>query len=147
MVWQKEAVHRLPVEESLQWLGARVPQNLSGDQRQAFSVAVLPNIVLPDDALVWRRWRLAKIRSPMMSLPPSSGATDRVLFAAAAAASARNDFAAIVAACKLATGLKGPALFKPLRGALTGRLAGPELGPLLRAMAPGVAQRRLARFA
>ncbi len=66
---------------------------------------------------------------------------------AAAVAAARNDFAAIVTAAKLATGLKGPALFKPLRAALTGRLAGPELGPLLRSMAPGAAQRRLARFA
>jgi hypothetical protein len=34
-----------------------------------------------------------------------------------------------------------------LRAALTGRLAGPELGPLLKAMPPGSAQRRLARFA
>jgi hypothetical protein len=38
-------------------------------------------------------------------------------------------------------------LFKPLRAALTGRLAGPELGPLLKAMPAGSAQRRLARFA
>ena len=48
-----------------------------------------------------------------------------------------------MSAAKVATGLKGPALFKPLRAALTGRLAGPELGPLLRAMPAGTAQRRL----
>jgi hypothetical protein len=31
--------------------------------------------------------------------------------------------------------------------ALTGRLSGPELGPLLRAMPEGMARQRLARFA
>jgi glutamyl/glutaminyl-tRNA synthetase len=39
------------------------------------------------------------------------------------------------------------ALFKPLRAALTGRLSGPELGPLLGALPEGTARQRLARFA
>jgi glutamyl-tRNA synthetase len=147
LVWQKEAVHRMSVEESLPWLGARLPQDLSRDQRQAFIVAVLPNIVLPDDALRWVEVAFGDDPEPDEEAASVLRTADRALFAAGAAAAARNDFAAIVAACKLATGLKGPALFKPLRAALTGRLAGPELGPLLRAMAPGVAQRRLARFA
>jgi nondiscriminating glutamyl-tRNA synthetase len=147
LVWQKEAVHRMPVEDSLQWLGARVPQALPRDQRQAFIVAVLPNIVLPDDAVQWADVAFGDDPQPDEEAAAAVSAADRGLFTAAAAAAARNDFAAIVAAAKLATGLKGPALFKPLRAALTGKLAGPELGPLLRAMAPGTAQRRLARFA
>jgi glutamyl-tRNA synthetase len=147
LVWQKDAVHRMPVEESLQWLGARLPPNLGREQRQAFVVAVLPNIVLPDDAALWAEIAFGHDPQPDDESAAVVAAVDRRLFVAAAAAAARNDFAAIVAAAKLATGLKGPALFKPLRAALTGRLAGPELGPLLRAMAPGVAQRRLARFA
>jgi glutamyl-tRNA synthetase len=124
-----------------------VPAGLSREQRQAFVVAVLPNIVLPDDARAWAEVAFGADPQPDTESAQVIAATDRALFTAGAAAGARNDFAAIVAACKLATGLKGPALFKPLRAALTGRLAGPELGPLLRAMAPGVAQRRLARFA
>jgi len=147
LVWQREAVHRMPVEEALPWLGDRVPAGLSREQRQAFVVAVLPNIVLPDDARAWAEVAFGADPQPDSESAQVIAATDRALFTAGAAAGARNDFAAIVAACKLATGLKGPALFKPLRAALTGRLAGPELGPLLRAMAPGVAQRRLARFA
>jgi hypothetical protein len=35
----------------------------------------------------------------------------------------------------------------PLRVALTGREHGPELAPLLKAMPPGKARERLARFA
>lgn len=146
-VWQKEAVHRLNLEEAMAWLGARVPQGMPHEQRQAFIAAVLPNIVQPDDVLPWVD--VAFGDDPTLEGEAAAAVHDAApaLFSAAAAAAARNDFSAIVSAAKVATGLKGPALFKPLRAALTGSLAGPELGPLLRAMAPGTAQRRLARFA
>jgi glutamyl-tRNA synthetase len=72
---------------------------------------------------------------------------ERRLFQAAADAADSNDFAALVAAATAATGLKGPSLYEPLRAALTGRLSGPELGPLLKAMPPGRARSRLARYA
>ncbi len=147
LVWQREAVHRMNVEEAMRWLGARVPQDVPAEQQRAFIAAVLPNIVLPDDVLVWVEVAFGKDPELDAEATAAVSAADRTLFVAAAAAAPRNDFAAIIAASKLATGLKGPALFKPLRAALTGRLAGPELGPLLRAMAPGAAQRRLARFA
>lgn len=146
LVWQKETARRLNAEESTRWFGGLIP-DLPRERRDAFITAVLPNVVLPDDIRPWVD--IAFGGDPQLDNEASSvvAVTDRALFSAAAAAAPRNDFAAIVAAAKLATGLKGPALFKPLRAALTGRLAGPELGPLLRAMPPGTAQRRLARFA
>jgi nondiscriminating glutamyl-tRNA synthetase len=147
LVWQREAVHRMNVEEALGWLGERVPANVPAEQQRAFIAAVLPNIVVPDDVLVWVDITFGKDPELEGEAAAAVSAAERSLFVAAAGAASRNDFAAIIAAAKLATGLKGPALFKPLRAALTGRLAGPELGPLLRAMAPGAAQRRLARFA
>jgi glutamyl-tRNA synthetase len=108
---------------------------------------VLPNLVFPDDVLPW----VEVVFGAEIPIDPDSAAVIEAagqgLFQAAAAAASRNDFAAIVAATRAATGQKGPSLFKPLRAALTGRLAGPELGPLLKAMPAGVAQRRLARFA
>ena len=71
------------------------------------------------------------------------------IFAAAAAASVEHarDWPALVAAVKAATGRKGPALFKPLRCALTGADHGPELAPLLRLMPEGQATLRLSRYA
>ena len=66
--------------------------------------------------------------------------------AASAAAHSGNDLPAIAAAVKAATGKKGAALYMPLRVALTGRAHGPELAPLLKAMPPGKARERLARF-
>ena len=70
-------------------------------------------------------------------------------FAAAAEAAAAhgNDLAAIAGAVRAATGKKGAALYMPLRAALTGVAHGPELAPLLKAMPPGNARERLARFA
>ena len=67
--------------------------------------------------------------------------------AASAAAANDNDLQAIVSAVRAATGKTGAALYKPLRLALTGRTHGPELAPLLKAMPPGKARERLARFA
>src|SRR6202043_2706930 len=67
--------------------------------------------------------------------------------AAAAAAASGNDLKAITGAVKAATGRKGAELYMPLRVALTGRAHGPEHAPLLKAMPPGKARERLARFA
>jgi len=148
-VWQKEAVHRLTPEEALHWLEPVLPKGLDPTAVQAFVAAVLPNLVLPDDARSW-----VEI---VFGDPPALPAAEQQLvldagksyFAAAAeAASAHgNDLAAIANAVKTATGKKGAALYMPLRAALTGVAHGPELAPLLKAMPPGKARERLARFA
>ncbi|HLY53179.1 MAG TPA: hypothetical protein VKQ31_09240, partial [Steroidobacteraceae bacterium] len=67
--------------------------------------------------------------------------------AAAAAAASGNDLGAIAGAARAASGRQGRSLYLPLRLALTGRTHGPELAPLLKAMPPGQARERLARFA
>jgi len=56
-------------------------------------------------------------------------------------------FRQVSAAAGTATGLNGPALFKPLRAALTGRLDGPDLGALVPVMDAERVRSRLARFA
>ena len=145
--WQKEAVHRLTCSEARAWLGTHLPASLQAATSEAFIAAVLPNLVFPDDVLPWVEIAFGAEPEPDADSQVAIAAADRGLFQAAAAAASGNDFAAIVAAAKAATGLKGPALFKPLRAALTGRLAGPELAMLLKAMPAGSAQRRLARFA
>ena len=69
-------------------------------------------------------------------------------FSAAGEAALRTGmiWPAIAGAVRTATGKKGAALYMPLRVALTGRAHGPELAPLLKAMPPGKARERLARF-
>ena len=148
-VWQKEAVHRLPAEAARGWLAPVLPAGLDERARDAFIAALLPNVVLPEDA---RPWVDIVFGGP----PPLEPAAEEVVrgagaryFTAAAAAAARsgNDLPAIAGAVREATGKSGAELYMPLRAALTGRSHGPELAPLLKAMPAGKARERLARFA
>ena len=148
-VWQKDAVHRLPLAAARAWLAPVLPSGLDERAAEAFVAALLPNLVLPEDA---RPWVDIVYGAP----PPLEPAGEELVrragtgyFSAAAAAAARDgsDLAAIAAAVRAATGRKGTELYMPLRMALTGRAHGPELAPLLRAMPPGKARERLARFA
>jgi glutamyl-tRNA synthetase len=148
LVWQKEAVHRLSTDEALRWLRPHLPAGIDDQTLSTFITAVLPNLVLPSDVRGW-------VDVVFGELPALDAAERQVVeeagkgyFAAAAqaAAAAGNDLAAITNAIRSATGKKGAALYMPLRVALTGRAHGPELAPLLKAMPPGKAHERLARF-
>ncbi len=149
LVWQKEAAHRMPVEVARKWLAQVLPAGIDEKSLDAFIAAVLPNVVLPGDAHAW----VDVVFGGPLALEPaeeqlvrSAGST---FFSAAASAAAQsgNDLPAIAGAARAATGRKGAELYMPLRGALTGRTHGPELAPLLKAMPPGKAYERLARFA
>jgi nondiscriminating glutamyl-tRNA synthetase len=146
-VWQKEGVHRLSGEQALQWLGPITPAGLEPGARDAFIAAVLPNLVLPEDARAW-------VDIVFGGLPTLDAADEQLVLdagkeyfsAAATAAASGNDLSAIAGAVRAATGKKGAALYMPLRVALTGRAHGPELAPLLKAMPAGKARERFARF-
>jgi glutamyl-tRNA synthetase len=147
-VWQKDAVHRMDARELRGWLGAVLPPGLDEAAGDAFIDAVRPNIVLPEDAQAW----MDIIFGGPLQLDPAQEEVVRsagapYFSAAAQAAAERAELPAILAAVRAATGKSGAALFKPLRLALTGRLQGPELAPLLKAMPSGKARERLARFA
>ena len=148
-VWQKDAVHHLSAAAARAWLAPVLPPGLDERAAGAFVAALLPNLVLPEDARPW-------VEIVFGAPPPLEPASEQLVrqagagyFSAAAAAAARdgNDLQAIAAAVRAATGRKGADLYMPLRAALTGRAHGPELAPLLRAMPPGKARERLARFA
>jgi glutamyl-tRNA synthetase len=148
-VWQKEAAHHLPADEARTWLAPALPPGLSESAAGAFVAAILPNVVLPEDAQPWARI----VFGPPPALEPEGEqiireAGDRYFAAASqAAAQSGNDLPAIASAVRAATGRKGAELYMPLRLALTGLAHGPELAPLLKAMPAGAAQARLARFA
>jgi glutamyl-tRNA synthetase len=148
-VWQKDAVHRLGGEAARAWLASTLPATLEPRAVAAFIEALLPNLVLPEDARPW----VEIVFGAPPALEPAAEAVVRGAgsryFAAAAAAAAHDatDLPAIAGAVRAATGRKGAELYMPLRMALTGRAHGPELAPLLRAMPAGKARERLARFA
>ncbi len=148
-VWQKEAVHRLAPAAARKWLAHVLPPGLDEEAAAAFTTALLPNLLLPEDARAW----VDIVFGGPPALEPAAAEVVRAAgpgyFSAAAAAAARDgrDLPAIAGAVRAATGRKGADLYMPLRVALTGRAHGPELAPLLKAMPDGKARERLARFA
>ncbi|MBV8783803.1 MAG: glutamate--tRNA ligase [Gammaproteobacteria bacterium] len=148
-VWQKETVHRLSAIEARAWLQDVLPRGLEPGAADEFVRALLPNLVLPEDARPW-------VDIVFGGAPPLEAGGEAVVreagsayFAAAARAAAAHgtDLGAIAGALRAATGRKGAQLYLPLRMALTGRTHGPELAPLLRMLPPGAARARLERFA
>lgn len=147
--WQKEAVHHLSAGEGRAWLAALLPPGADEAAARAFIAAVLPNVVLPEDA---RPWVEIVFGAPPALSPEDEQTVEAAgsgYFAAAAQAATQcgNDLRAIVSAVRAATGRKGAELYLPLRLALTGRRHGPELASLLAAMPAGQALERLKRYA
>ena len=154
--WQKAAVHALPATDALEWLRPVLPTGLDPSAAQAFAALMQPNLVYPAEAADW-------VAVAYGDLPPADADGQALLdeagpefFAAAVdALRARSDelalgqaapWKAATAAIAAATGRKGPALFKPLRMALTGHGHGPELAPMIALMTPARAIARLERL-
>jgi nondiscriminating glutamyl-tRNA synthetase len=142
--WQSEWVHRLSSEQARSWLGPILSPELTVSQTEAFIAAVLPNIVLAEDARLWQQIIFGEALSfedPALRAAQEAG--PQFFSAAAGAVGERADLGAL----RAATGRKGAAFFMPLRAALTGRLHGPELAPLLAAIPTRLVRARLLHFA
>lgn len=150
--WQKLAAHGLDGEARARWLApALTPErfaHVTGQRRAAFLEAIAGNVLLPGEAQAWAEVVFGE--PPAVDGPgrEAIAAAPRELFAAAAAAAAGGaTFREMASAAGSATGLKGSALYKPLRAALTGRLEGPDLGALVPVMGADAVRQRLQRFA
>ncbi len=142
--WQREWVHGLSPEQAREWLAPLLPSALDQARATAFISAVLPNVVLAEDAREWQQIILGdglSFEEPALRAAQEAGPE----FFVAAANAVREP--ADLAALRAATGRKGAAFFMPLRAALTGRLHGPELAPLLAAMPSERVRERLLQFA
>jgi glutamyl/glutaminyl-tRNA synthetase len=142
--WQGLWAHALAPEAALAWLAPFLPASATPVQRTACVVALQPNLVAASDIVDWLpvvfggelRWE-----DPARAAIAAAGKEFYRL--TAAAASEGTD----LGAWRAASGRTGGAFFAPLRAALTGRLHGPELAPLLKAMSPGLARDRLMAWA
>src|SRR5256885_1203032 len=117
LVWQKDAVHSLSPQAARAWLAPLLPAGLDAHATDAFIDALLPNVVLPEDARPWV--------DIVFGGPPPLGAAGEQLvreagagyFAAAAppAPASGNDLPAIAAAVRVATRRQGAGAFMPPR--------------------------------
>jgi glutamyl-tRNA synthetase len=126
-------VHQLPFER----VSGQLPDGMGPDAWEA----IRPNLNRVADAADW--WSV--VQGP---IEPSAFDEDSRAFLARAAdllAWGPDPWSALTSALKEATGRKGKALFLPLRQALTGRDAGPDMHALLPLIGEAEARRRLQR--
>ena len=148
-VWQRHAAHALDSSARSEWLADALPAGLDPSQRAALLGAIGANVALPENARYWADivYGAAPPLEPTASEIVAAAGGAFFSAAAAAVSTTGNDWKALSAATKAATGCVGPKLFKPLRCALTGSDHGPELGPLLALMSGEAIRARLTRFA
>ena len=131
--WQKESVVRLSVDEFQSWVLPELPTELDVQQRSTFCASVRNNTEVPADVKQW----LPVVFGDQLEY--SDDATKAIreagsgFFTSAIELLPRAglEFKVLTKELSAVTTRKGPALFMPLRAALTGQTHGPELGPLL----------------
>ncbi len=142
--WQREAVRHADFATLREWLGpagrARVPAEALDD----FLDAIRGNATFPPEALGWAERLYAERPALTAAARAAIEAAPGGFFGQAVAALApEQQFTAYAARLQGLSGLKGKALYQPLRAALTGTLDGPELARLLPLIGIERAHRRL----
>jgi glutamyl-tRNA synthetase len=131
--WQKEAVAHLSLPAFQHWIDSQIPAEVDPERRVQFAAAIRHNVAFPSEAKHWAQvvfGRLGEHEPDALEAIRQAGSS---FFEAAHEVLARPaaEFKAAAKSLGQTTGRKGPALFMPLRAALTGATHGPELAPLL----------------
>ena len=131
--WQRKALMALDAQQQWQWLRPVLGDYLKYDDGIRFAASICNNILLPTEALEYYQIIYQSLpnldeqqQQRMQQLPAS------FFQSAIQAYQQQQDFAHITNEIKQATGLKGKALFLPLRLALTGKSFGPEMQTLIK---------------
>jgi glutamyl-tRNA synthetase len=141
--WQGLWARSLTTPEAVAWLDPFLPESATPERRLACVAALLPNIVAASDITEWLPVVFGGTLTYESDASAAIAAAGTQFFRATAAAVGEEPE---LANLRAATGLKGAAFFAPLRAALTGRLHGPELAPLLKAMTAPLVRERLAQW-
>ncbi|HEY0681901.1 MAG TPA: glutamate--tRNA ligase [Steroidobacter sp.] len=143
--WQKETVAHLSTEEFVSWIAAVLPPGLDAQKQAQFVTAIRGNVELPSDAKQWATVVFGKLEEFEPAALAAIREAGEGFFTEALKVIGQPgaEFKPAVKALGQATGNKGPALFMPLRAALTGFTHGPELAPMLALLPVAEIQARL----
>jgi glutamyl-tRNA synthetase len=143
--WQKEAVAHLSADEFVKWIAHELPVGLDAQQQLQFVNVVRANIELPSDARHWAKVVFGKLDEFEPAALAAIREAGEGFFTEALQVIGHpgTEFKQAVKALGQAAGKKGPALFMPLRAALTGFTHGPELAPMLALLPFAEVQARL----
>lgn len=144
--WQKEAVARLSAEALKAWLQPELPAGRSDAEITAFLHSVRHNIEFPADLRPWVQVVFGELADVSEDARAAIREAGPQFFASALDLLERvgPELKPLSKELGQTTGRKGPALFMPLRAAITGHTHGPELGPLLPLLGPDKIRARLA---
>lgn len=147
--WQCLAVQAASDERLAGWAGEQALSAVPTAKRAAFLEWVRPNVHRPADVEGWASilFGTGPEYTPEIEADLVAAGTGFFRAALEGLATAGPDLSAIAGAVRDTQGVKGRALFRPLRLALTGVEAGPELAPMLRILPPEAVRERLARWA
>ena len=144
--WQREAVARLQPEEFVRIFSAGLPDTGADPEalRHFFEV-VRHNIEFPVDVAPWAEVVFGELPPPAAEIKQLLREAGADFFGAATSAYQKlgAELKPLVRELGQSTGRKGPALYMPLRAALTAQTHGPELAPLLKLIP---ASKVIARF-
>ena len=143
--WQKQAVEGLSEEALLAWLGDDLVAQIPLDKRALFVEAVKPNIQFPEEVLQWRDvcFKATLTIDDAQKAVLREAGENYFNEAVQAFEQYGAEIKPIMAHLKTTLGIKGKALYQPLRIALTGVEHGPELAKLVLLIAPEHIKQRL----
>ncbi len=146
--WQGLAVQAASDPRLASWAGESAFRDVPDGMRERFLGLVRPNVHRPADVAGWAEILFG--RGPAFSAEVEAVLADAgpEFFRAALEGLESGDhgLAAITGAVKRRLGVKGRALFRPLRLALTGAESGPELAPILEILPDETVRSRLGRW-
>lgn len=145
--WQHLAVQSLTIEQLQAWSAKSCEKLAANIDRANFLTVIRNNITFPSDIDKWIDIIFNEEISFNFSNPDKEiiKTADLNFYKQAQLLIKQNpgDWQALCAGLKEACGVKGKALFQPLRLALTGTLTGPVMGPVLAIMPDNLVLKRL----
>ena len=135
--WQRKTLDILDTDALWAWMDSPVHARVPDSDREAFIALVRPNTMFPGEVLDWCFVLYDDNPMPQKAAITLLQENASPLFTVALSAYEEGlPWSDWLARIKSGANLKGPALFKPLRAALTGRLDGPELAEVYRMLSP-----------
>ncbi|NNM58759.1 MAG: glutamate--tRNA ligase [Legionellales bacterium] len=133
LYWQKEAVAAADDESLWNWMGIEVHSIVPAEKHSLFIDTIRPNVCFPEDALRWANLifdeHLTYTPENKLVLQETGAAFFHEAIYAVDTYGA--DFTAMAEHIKQKLGVKGKALFQPLRIALSNETHGPEMSKIV----------------
>jgi glutamyl-tRNA synthetase len=132
LFWQKTAVLAMDDQAFWNWLGAHTHALVPENKKALFIQTIRDNVLFPKQALAWAKLLFTDHLHLDDEAEKLLAETDKAVFSVAAqTVQQAADFKLISEQVTTQCGVKGKALFQPLRVALTGQMHGPQMAPIV----------------